>query len=195
MYRIMIFCEDIGHEEFIKAVLLLKAQEYKINIDLKTLNAIGGHGRVTSELKQFVKDLRVDKESLPDLIIVAIDCNCTKYQDVNKEVDDITSEFKNITITALPDPHIERWSLLDSSAFKNVFGKGCDAPDYKCERDKYKNLLLKSIEDTGIDTYIGGIEYFEDIVKAMDFERMENLDDTLSIFLRNVRSIFKKWSE
>ena len=41
-------------------------------------------------------------------------------------------------ILAPPDPHVERWLLLDGAAYKAVFGKGCDTPDLKCDRNHYK---------------------------------------------------------
>ncbi len=62
-------------------------------------------------------------------------------------------------VLAVPDPHIERWLLLDGVAFKAVFGRGCDAPDMKCSRDKYKRNLIKSIRNTGVIPNLGKIKY------------------------------------
>ena len=40
--------------------------------------------------------------------------------------------------------------LLDGAAFRDVFGKGCDAPDRKCDRDRYKQRLVEAIRATAI---------------------------------------------
>ena len=42
----------------------------------------------------------------------------------------------------VPNPHVERWLLLDGAAFKAAVGHGCDAPDQKCDRGRYKERLL-----------------------------------------------------
>jgi hypothetical protein len=60
---------------------------------------------------------------------------------------------------AVPDPHIERWLLLDGAAFKAVFGEGCDAPDLKCSRDRYKSRLIEAIRGTGVTPNLGGLEF------------------------------------
>ena len=76
-------------------------------------------------------------------------------------------------ILAIPDPHVERWLLLDGAAFKSVFGRGCDAPDRKCDRGRYKRRLAESIVAAGVTPILGGIEFAEDIVQCMDIERAE----------------------
>ena len=35
-------------------------------------------------------------------------------------------------VKAIPEPHIERWLLLDGAASRAAVGKGCQAPDLKC---------------------------------------------------------------
>ena len=97
-------------------------------------------------------------------------------------------------IYAIPDPHIERWLLLDSGAFKTVLGKGCPAPDQKCERDRYKYLLLEAIRGAGITPLLGGIEHAEDLVKAMDLQYLEQADDSLGRLLKALHDKFKGWT-
>lgn len=47
---------------------------------------------------------------------------------------------------------------------------------------------------SGVRPPLGGMEYAEDIVMAMDFERMEKNDSSLGYFLRSMRSKFKEWT-
>ena len=79
-------------------------------------------------------------------------------------------------VLAIPDPHIERWLLLDGAAFKAVFGTGCDAPDLKCERNHYKRQLMDAIQSAGTTPRLGGIEYAEEIVQHMNLDRVARLD-------------------
>ena len=95
--------------------------------------------------------------------------------------------------TATPDPHIERWLLLDGSAFKAVFGKGCEAPDQKCDRDRYKQLLIEAIRGTGHLPTLGGIEYAKDILIHMDIHRAARADKSFQRFVEELFNTFGKW--
>jgi len=94
------------------------------------------------ELKKYVRDLQRGRESLPDLLIVATDGNCKGFLERKRQIEEVTKEFTRLVICAIPDPHIERWLLLDSAAFKKVLGKGCTAPIQKCERDLYVSWTM-----------------------------------------------------
>ena len=90
-------------------------------------------------------------------------------------------------ILAIPDPHIERWLLLDGSAFKAVFGQGCSAPDRKCSRNRYKQLLIEAICDAGRPPLLGGLEYAEDILRHMYIERVTRVDRSFGRFVGDLR--------
>jgi hypothetical protein len=192
MRNIVLFVEDYGHESFIKAVIQRFAEEYSVAVKIIPRSVRGGHGKAISELKSYLKkNLRTEQ---PELLIVAIDANCKGYQDCKKEIGEALGTFQNISLCAIPDPHIERWLLLDSAAFKAVRGKGCSAPDQKCQRDRYKKLLMEAMIQSGVRPPLGGMEYAEDIVRAMDFERMEKSDPSLGYFLKSMRSKFNEWT-
>lgn len=193
--RVSLFVEDFGHEAFIKALMERVARQYGIGVEIKSYSVRGGHGKALTELRQYVRDLERSRVNLPDLLIVARDANCKGYLECKQEiVDKVTDKFKDLAICAIPDPHIQRWLLLDSAAFKAVLGRGCAAPDQKCDRDRYKELLLRSMRDTGISPPLGGMEYAEDIVNAMDLQRMEQTDDSLGRLLKELHDKFKEWS-
>lgn len=96
-------------------------------------------------------------------------------------------------IYAIPDPHIERWLLLDSAAFKKVLGKGCAAPGQKCERDLYKRLLIAAIRDAGREPLFDGVEYAEALVNAMDLDYLERTEESLGRLLKELRHKFQEW--
>lgn len=93
--------------------------------------AVGGHGKVTAELNYYMRDLKRQGRPYPDLIVVATDANCKGLNERTREI--VCRDDPAPMILAIPDPHLERWLLLDGAAFKAVFGKGCDAPDQKCD--------------------------------------------------------------
>ncbi len=193
MRRINLFVEDRGHEVFLQALVQRLAKKYAIDIETLFSNARGGHGKVVGKLKRYINDLQDDDEILPDLLIVAIDGNCKGFSGCKQEIDNVMKGFQGSVVYAIPDPHIERWLLLDSAAFKKVLGKGCSAPTQKCERDLYKQLLLKAVRNTGVNPPLGGIEYTEDLVNAMDLEHLERIGDSLSKLLKELRYKFQEW--
>jgi hypothetical protein len=94
-------------------------------------------------------------------------------------------------MVAIPDPHVERWMLVDSQAFKAVLGRGCDAPDQKCERERYKHMLLAAMRAAGIVPPLGGMEYARDIVQHLDLQRAGQLDVSLGLAIASLRSGLK----
>lgn len=197
MREIALFVEDFGHEEFLNALLQRVAEEHGIEVHIKAYSVRHGHGKVITELKKYLRDLRRHKANLLDLVVVATDANCKGLNERQKEIihaatrDDVAIPIR--MIYAIPDPHIERWLLIDSAAFKEVFGKGCRAPDQKCEKNRYKQLLLNAIREAGITPPLGGLEYSSDIVKALDLKRMEQADESLGKFLKDLQALFRSW--
>ena len=152
---------------------------------------------MSTELKKYVDDLQTGRSglSLPNLIVVGHDANRRGFAKTKDEVLRITEPYRNFVVCAIPDPHIERWLLLDSAAFKDVLGKGCAAPDLKWEKDRYKRLLIEAIVEAGETPLLGGLEYTEDLVSAMDLDRMLTADDSLGSLLQDLRQVFKRWKD
>ena len=196
MRRIHLFCEDAGHEQFLKALLNRLARRYAIEIEIKVNSARGGHGRMRYRLRNHIKRLREGRinAGTPDLIVVVRDANCSGLSKMLSALKTVVEDYDPITIYAIPDPHLERWLLLDSSAFKDVLGRGCSAPDQKYEKDRYKKLLIEAVLNTGETPVFGGIEHTEDIVNAMDLERMVTADPSLGSLITEVRRTFSSWS-
>ena len=193
MPNINLFVEDRGHEAFIRALVGRFAKQYRIPVKTSCESAKGGHGKVISKLKGYISDLQNDQEYWPDLLIVATDGNCKGFLERKQEIDNAMKGFSGQVIYAIPDPHIERWLLLDSSAFKKVLGKGCSAPIHKCERNLYKRLLLEAVRKAGINPPLGGIEYTEDLVNVMNLDKLERTEESLGKLLKALRQKFQEW--
>ena len=185
MLEVVLFVEDYAHQQIIGALVDRLAQERGIQVRLDWRNARHGHGAVARELGDFMRDLKQQGGQLPDLIIVATDANCQGLNERIRELRD--REAPAPMILAIPDPHVERWLLLDGAAFRAVFGRGCDAPDLKCSRDRYKQLLIEAIYAAGVTPSLGGIEFAEDIIQLMDIDRAAQADRSFQRFVEDLR--------
>ena len=191
MREIALFVEDYAHRQVIGALVQRIAEECEIAIHLDWRNAVRGHGKVIAELNDYMRDLRRQGGPWPDLIVVATDANCKGINERTREIGGRDEPAP--MILAIPDPHIERWLLLDGAAFKAVFGKGCDAPDQKCDRNRYKQRLIEAIHATGTMPILGGIEYAEDIVQQININRAVQMDRSFRRFVEELRDMFQGW--
>jgi hypothetical protein len=192
MREIALFAEDYAHQLVIGALVKRIAGEYNIDVRLDWRSAVGGYGKVITEVSNYMRDLVRQGNPRPDLIVVATDANCKGLNERMREI--VSRDDVPPMIRAIPDPHIERWLLLDGSAFKAVFGMGCGAPDRKCDRRRYKQRLIEAIRDTGTIPSLGGIEYAEDIVQHLNINRVARLDRSFQRFVEDLRNTFREWT-
>ncbi len=195
MRNINIFVEDQAHEVFLVAILQRFSLEYNVGVKTKSINARGGRGKVISELKQYQNDLQRNKGILPDLIIVGTDSNCKGFREREKEINRNITDLQEFVISMIPEPHIERWLLIDPESFNTVFGKGCPTPDQKCERDRYKVMFLEAITEVGVTPILGGIEHITDLVKEMNLQRVKDSDKSIRRFLNSLQRCFRNWQQ
>ncbi len=194
--RVLLIVEDPAQEKLIGALVHRIARESHLSLSLDVRISPRGYGGVLEELRQLAKDYTNERIFLPDVIIVGVDANCKglseRREDVHNAAGSVLLPFLAL---AIADPHIERWYLLDGEAFKNILGRGCQAPDQKCEKDRYKQLLVQAILDCGVDPLLGGVEYAEDLVAKMDFQRVCNLDRPFENFIQDARHRLAKDKE
>lgn len=193
--QILLFVEDSGHEGVLTALINRLAAERGIRVDIEPRSVIGGHGQAIASLKRYIRDVVTGDAPLPEVLVVAIDSNCKGLAARRREIEQVVPSAvipPERLVLAIPDPHVERWLLLDSSAVKAVLGKGCPAPDNKCDRDRYKQQLAQAVRGAGVEPLLGGIEYAEDIVTAMDLGRLELSDASLGATIRQLRRAMQR---
>ena len=195
MRRAIIFGEDYGHEVVAKTLLLRMAEAEDISIEASVRSCRGGYGRMMDELREFTEELKAERHYLPDLLLVATDANCKGITTRTQEVMScVPEELHSFTSCMIPDPHVERWLLLDSRAFKSILGCGCQAPDAKCERHRYKKLLREAVANAGVTPQLGGLEYAEDLVLAMDIDRVAQSDTSFGKTVADIRRFLMQWN-
>lgn len=194
--QIGLFVEDFGHETVIQAILQRYAQMYHLDIAVQSRSVRGGLGRMIRELRQYLRDVHRDPAAATlDALIIARDANCKGQPERRRELEEAfqRGSLAMPPVYAIPDPHIERWLLLDSKAFKQALGSGCQAPDSKCERGRYKRLLSEAVRAAGLSPLLNGLEHAEAIINAMNLDRMQHHDASLGQFLQDVETLFQLW--
>lgn len=187
--RISAFVEDQAHRLVIGALIERVADECDIAVKVEWRNARRGYGRVVKEFSEYLRDLK-RQGNLPDFIVVGTDANCKGRKARSQQLP--VNESPVPVVLAIPDPHVERWLLLDGAAFETVFGKGCAAPDKKCARSRYKERLIQAIAAAGVTPGPGGIEFAGDLVREMDLRRVKQLDVSLGRFLDDLDGQLKR---
>lgn len=184
--EIVLFGEDLGHERVVGALVRRVARELGVGVRQNWRSAVGGRPRLVGEYRSYLAQLPRDLERRPDFIVVATDSNCEGLVKREREIDKAGEGWPGKIVKAIPDPHVERWLLLDGAAFRHAVGRGCQAPDRKCERERYKDQLIDEIKEAGVIPSLGGIEYADDIVEALDLQRAGQ-DASLGRFLASLR--------
>lgn len=123
MRNVALFVEDFAHETFLRAMVQRLGREHHVEVAFRPYSVRGGSGKVVRELRRFLSDLQRGRWELPDLLIVGREANCLGHQKRRQELEPLASNCGCQLVYAIPDPHIERWLLLDSAAFKAVLGR------------------------------------------------------------------------
>jgi hypothetical protein len=159
MPDIALLCEDSFHEKFVGALFRRFEQEYSVRAVLRPFSSRGGIAQMHGELKYFLRDLERDRQRLPDGVVVVVDANCKGYNQRKALMDRVVAhrpQFKQLVSYAIPDPHIERWMLVDPRGVQTVFHRGCTLPALKCQKDEYKRILRAEIRESGVEPVLRG---------------------------------------
>lgn len=186
-----LFVEDRAQEEFLKPLLIRVAEDEGFNISLQFRNARGGVKRAIEEFKtyQIFLDSGLPSGRSPDLLVVAMDGNCSTFAVRKTQIEGSTREnFRHMIIPACPNPHIERWFLADPDSFHRVIGYRPNVGPEKCERGHYKRLLRTAVKEGGHIPTLGGVEFASELVAEMDFYRAGKNDASFKAFLDDLLS-------
>ncbi|WP_165229584.1 hypothetical protein [Aquisphaera insulae] len=191
MLKIDLFVEDTAHHLFVAALLTRMLTEANLRFQINTRNAVGGHGKAISELKLYQK--AVGKHALglaiPDLLVVTIDANCKGLVEARGEAESaVDRSLAAAVVVACPDPHVERWFFADPAAFGRVVGEIPNPGKRKCERNVYKTLLRESVRKSGQVPILGGLEFVEEIVGALNLQSAARNEPSLGQLIEGIRA-------
>jgi hypothetical protein len=195
-YKIIFFLEDSAQEVFICAMVERLIRDEGKNLrdyDLRVLSSRGG-GSIRA-YKDFLGQVKKRKYLDADVLIVGSDGNCNGFAKRKQQLLDASRSIPYPeVISAVPDPHIERWYLLDGQALAEAAGVPVQvvSPMVKCDKNHYKNLLKKALTEQGIIPPLGGAEYGSIVAKSMDVYRAGTVDHSLRDFIDQVRSWLRR---
>jgi hypothetical protein len=190
-----LFAEDKAHEAFLKATIARFSSQFGILSHIRVISARGGHGKAISEysLYQGILEKNMLQTDNPDIMVIAIDCNCKGPQKMVRSISECVHEkYQARTVYACPDPHIERWYLSDPDAIKNIIGASIQLPRKKCNRDFYKRILADVVKKAGHPPSLGGIEFADELVNEMDFYRAGKAENSLNLFVKSLAAALKR---
>ena len=172
-YRIACFLEDAAQDSLIPALFSRILRERKLPEEQYHIYTLYNRGGASLRAyTDYLLETKRDPSKKVDLLIVGSDANC---KGVTKRREWITSQTYGLDlapdiIPAVPDPHIERWYLLDLPALSKVSGVELSGglPTLKCNKDVYKNLLKEVFLSSGIEPPLGGAEYGKLLADHMD---------------------------
>jgi len=195
-YKIILFLEDNAQEVFIRALVerLISDEGKNLNdYEFRLLNSRGG-GSIRA-YKDFIKQVRKRNHLSADVLIVGSDGNCNGFLKRKQQLLDasINIPYPEV-ITAVPDPHIERWYMLDNKALSNAAGVPVRVVSLKvkCDKNHYKTLLKESFADQNLFPPLGGAEYGSLIAKSMDLYVAGKIDRSINDFVDQVLSWLRR---
>jgi hypothetical protein len=157
--------------------------------NLRILSARGG-GSIRA-YKDFLKQAKRRPDLSAAVLIVGSDGNCNGFAKRRSQLLKATTKapYPEV-ITAVPDPHIERWYLLDSQALASAANVPVQAipPNAKCNKGHYKKLLRDAFARQNLFPPLGGAEYGPLVARTMDLYAAGTLDHALRDFVDQVRS-------
>ena len=192
------FVEDRAHEEVLVPLVEQIARIENVHLRCRVRNARGGHSRVmrSFERYQILRTKGMGDMEVPDLLVVAIDGNCTSFTETRNRIQRAThSPFVHRLVTACPDPHIERWYLADPQSFETAVGTRPSVSRRKCARGYYKQMLADAVARAGYPPTLGGIEFGRELANAMDLFRAGKNDASLKAFFDDLRKGLRRVSQ
>jgi hypothetical protein len=199
--RVAFFLEDAAQEAIIPEIFLRVTEKEgfsPLQFDCRILNAKGGSS--IPSFRGFLNDAAKQSNLKADLLIVGSDANCKGFAERRETIFAVAAKSPHFSqifheiVTAIPDPHIERWYLLDLRAITKASGVSLNVstPAYKCDKNHYKTLLRHAFRGTDVTPPLGGIEYGPIIAKSMNLYNAAKADPGLADYVDSTRAWLKR---
>jgi len=192
--------EDIAQANFIKSLvhrILIKSGIDVNKVYEEVLPARGS--KVDKVFKEYLRSFKKEKAWIDyDILIMTKDANRKGYHEVKQKLTPKQNKFVYpfSIVFALPDPHVERWYLLDGGAFCRAVG-GNSPPELQTlirKKGFYKARLGEALRNNGIKSTMGGAEYGDDIAREMNLEFTCGKDESFKGFIDDLEFAIKKFT-
>jgi len=185
-----IFCEDSGHETFLRNLIKVLASSVAVSTpELRLHSARGGHGRAIASLKSWQRAVRVGNQPRGDALLVMVDANSTGWRPMLRQIQDaVDSSLYPVVIIGCPDPHVEVWCTSDREAFQSLFSAPVPQPPSRSGRLVYKQWLSDALEQAGVPVLTDPMAICLDLLPVMDMVKACRNDDALNHFVSEIRA-------
>jgi hypothetical protein len=186
-YTVNFFLEDNAQESIVPPLFNRIIAENGLDSNCFNLSVLHSRGgKSISALKSYLQDAKKRGMSPADCVVIGSDANCKGFV---KKREMLLAEANGLAltlITVIPDPHIERWFLLDPAALSEAVGEKLvpNVPPYKCGKNEYKNRLKDAFKGSSVAPLSGGIEYGSEIAAKMNLYNVSKLDPGFEDFVR-----------
>jgi hypothetical protein len=182
--------EDEATERIIDALVKREAECLKLFARQRLALCWGG-SKVENRIAEWEAFVR--RNGYASLTIFALDGNGRGTIEARARLEALLPVLRPPhCILAIPDPHIERWLLLDGHALHRVLAAPPVPAPPGMGRDFYKNRLADLAQACLSTHETDGTEYAPDIAAVMDFAAAEAADPSLRHFLTDLRAALKQ---
>lgn len=193
--QVVLFAEDRAHRLFLVPMLRRLCEEAGAAARIRVLSARGGQAVALREYRTYqeTRYVLLPDEPTPDLVVVAVDGNCSTFSATRKAVEDATdATIADRLVAACPDPHIERWFLADPPSLGRILGHTPTLGREKCERGHYKKLLMDALRRGRSPAGLYDDPAFTPkVIEEMDLHRAGRNDHSLRAFVRRAREVIR----
>jgi hypothetical protein len=177
-----LFCKDLGHEAFIRAIFKRCCKERGLSLGLTVRNSGGGAGRAIGQFRAWQRTVALGGSGA-DLLILAMDANHHGYAQRRKEMESaVRGSVFPFVVLACPDPYVEAWYLADPPAFTDAFGLRPPTLGKGQDRQRWKDAIREVLEDAG-DFLADVGDLAPELVAGMDLYRAGKTNRSLGLFL------------
>lgn len=188
--KVLIFVEDVAQENLIRTLFCRIAEESgldSVRLDVQVPYSRGGAS--IKALKDYLNDYPNDTV---DCFVLGSDGNCKGFTKKKQILEKNLQKYGALdrTILAIPDPHIERWYVVDPQALSEAVGSsiGNYSPKHKCDKGHYKKILKEAILSADVEPLQGGAEYGQDIGEVLDLYKSCKEDSGFKFFFEQVKA-------
>lgn len=185
-----VFCEDSGHETFLRNLIKVLASSVSIlTPELRLHSARGGHGRAIHSLKAWQRAVRDGHQPRGDALLVMIDANSTVWRPMlRKMLETVDASLYPSLMIACPDHHVEVWCTADPEAFQSLFSAPVPQLPPRSGRLVYKQWLSDALEQAGVLVLTDPMAICLDLLPVMDIVKACRNDDALNHFVSGIRA-------
>ncbi len=188
--KVLIFVEDVAQENLIRTLFCRIAGESGLGstrLDVQVPYSRGGAS--IKALKVYLDDYPIDTV---DCFVLGSDGNCKGFAKKKQLLEKNLQKYGALdrTILAIPDPHIERWYVIDPGALSEAVGAsiGNYSPKHKCDKGHYKKILKEAIFSADVEPLQGGAEYGQDVGEILDIYKACKEDAGFKSFFEQVKA-------